>query len=211
MKIIAHRGVWAKHRDQNKMSSIRSALSQGFGFETDIRAHDGRLYLSHDPIDTNTDIALFVELLNVVQSEKIRLRDSYFLNIKESGLAPVLNAAIPEKLKDEFPIFDLAVPDLLSYLDFGFCVYTRVSEYEQDRSLLEMCGGIWLDAFRSDWYSDSYLKTLINLGKPICIVSPELHSRPHNQLWTRLKVVDNQFPGKLSLCTDFPMKARDFF
>jgi hypothetical protein len=47
------------------------------------------------------------------------------------------------------------------------------------------------------------------LGKQVCVVSPELHSREHLDLWHSLKKMSGT--TDLLLCTDFPEQARQFF
>ena len=47
--ILAHRGLWQNVAAKNSISSIKLALVNGFGLETDIRDLDGELVISHDP------------------------------------------------------------------------------------------------------------------------------------------------------------------
>jgi len=46
----------------------------------------------------------------------------------------------------------------------------------------------------------------------VCIVSPELHGRPHLPEWEEYRSFRSvvAHPGLL-LCTDFPEQAREFF
>jgi hypothetical protein len=51
-------------------------------------------------------------------------------------------------------------------------------------------------------------------GKAVCLVSPDLHKRPHLSLWGGLKqagVFLGDGDDGLMLCTDYPEEAREFF
>jgi hypothetical protein len=45
----------------------------------------------------------------------------------------------------------------------------------------------------------------------IAIVSPELHKRPHETLWRRLKDLEREIRDGLMLCTDYPDAAAEAF
>jgi hypothetical protein len=133
------------------------------------------------------------------------------LNIKADGLqAKVAAALAAHRIEDAF-VFDMAVPDALGYLAQGTPAYTRISEYETVPSFLDQAAGIWLDAFHGEWYTPEQVAGWLAQGKQVCIVSPELHKRPHLALWQRLRAAGLQRHPGLSLCTDFPSAAKDYF
>jgi hypothetical protein len=52
---------------------------------------------------------------------------------------------------------------------------------------------------------------ILKNDKEVCIVSPDLHKREPKVFWERLKkmsVIDSE---KVSICTDFPEEAKQFF
>jgi hypothetical protein len=51
----------------------------------------------------------------------------------------------------------------------------------------------------------------LDAGKEVCLVSPELHKRPHLPLWTRLRDEGLQNWEGLMLCSDIPEEAVTFF
>ena len=63
-------------------------------------------------------------------------------------------------------------------------------------------------AFEGEWYPNAVIENHIARGKRVCIVSPELHKRPHLALWDRLKPLSRE--ENLMLCTDLPEEATAF-
>jgi hypothetical protein len=114
------------------------------------------------------------------------------------------------RVKDYF-VFDMSVPDTLHYLRAGMPVFLRLSEYEPEMPLLDRAAGVWLDAFEGDWWSLDMLRSFHAQRKTVAIVSPELHHRPHQLLWRRLKELEPEVRGNLMLCTDYPSDADKFF
>lgn len=80
----------------------------------------------------------------------------------------------------------MSVPDMQSYFAAGIQVFTRMSEVEREPVWLDRSSGVWLDSFYSEWYDLSEIQKLTEIGKRVCIVSPELHQRPHKNLWEKL-------------------------
>lgn len=106
----------------------------------------------------------------------------------------------------------MSVPDSLGYLRNGSPVFLRCSEYEQpSRNLLSMAKGIWLDAFEGEWYGLELIQGFFKQGKAVCVVSPELHKRPHLDHWARLKQWGFHLHSDALLCTDFPLEAEEYF
>ena len=104
-----------------------------------------------------------------------------------------------------------SVPDSLSYLRAGMRVFLRRSEYEPWTSLHDKAAGIWLDAFAGEWWTLDDVRLLRAHGKPVAIVSPELHGRPQEELWRALRQLEPDTQAGLLLCTDFPKDAARFF
>jgi len=105
----------------------------------------------------------------------------------------------------------MSVPDTRGYLSEHIPVFTRLSEYETAPAFLEQSCGIWLDAFESEWYDEKVIQNLLAQEKQVAIVSPELHLRPHLSLWQFLKEHNFHKNKLVSLCTDFPLEAKEYF
>jgi hypothetical protein len=131
------------------------------------------------------------------------------LNVKSDGLALPLKKALEAYSHLDCFVFDMSIPDMRSYFNTGIPVFTRMSEVEKEPIWLERSDGIWLDSFESEWFDTSIIERLLQKGKRVCIVSPELHHRDHLLLWHTIKpLVDEK---DLLLCTDHPEEAVQFF
>ena len=203
MKILSHRGFWTDPSERNRQAAFERSFACGFGLETDVRDCPGRLVISHDmPGGSEMSLAAFLELFG---GRDLPLA----LNIKADGLADEVTRAMSAAAVPEWFAFDMSVPDTLAYLDAGAPVFVRMSELEPESPLLERAAGVWLDAFFGDWYGTGRVASLLSRGKRVCVVSPELHRRPHDSLWRVLEPLA-EHPGLL-LCTDHPDRARSFF
>ena len=106
----------------------------------------------------------------------------------------------------------MSVPEGLGYLQQGFKVFTRQSEYECEPSFYEHADGVWLDEFHRHWSDESMIAGYINKGKKVCIVSPEIHGRENQSEWDDYKTIDKKLnDGKLMICTDQPERAKEYF
>ena len=101
---------------------------------------------------------------------------------------------------------------MIEYAAAGLNFFTRLSEYEQEPPvLMDKASGIWIDAFEnSSWITDTLLKSYLNMGKQVCLVSPELHQRSYIEFWKMIKD-SNIDTTQLILCTDIPEEANLFF
>lgn len=207
MEIIAHRGYWVDSEEKNTLIAFIRALENGFGIETDLRDLDGGLVISHDiPTASAIRVAEFIE---IYQAHPVSAPIA--LNIKSDGLHGLIDELITDaKFKSVF-VFDMAVPDMLGYLKNHIPTFTRLSEYEPHPVFLKDCSGVWLDAFESEWYGIEKINSLLNQRKKISIVSPELHGRPHLALWNLIRAHNFHRNNLTSICTDFPMQAKEYF
>jgi hypothetical protein len=135
------------------------------------------------------------------------------LNIKADGLQRVVASYLRRYAISSYFVFDMSVPDMLLYARDGIEYYTRVSEIEPAPSLYEKASGVWIDQFHSDWVDADAVVPHLRAGKKACIVSPELHARPHEAAWARYRALqDLVLPNEmLFICTDFPDRAEKFF
>lgn len=207
IQIIAHRGLWSEPDKKNTEDAFKKALSQGFGIETDFRDLIGELVVSHDPPVRDAFLSKrFAELY--LESP---VNAPIALNVKSDGLYELIEAFVVDaKLKNYF-VFDMSIPDTIGYIKKGLPFYSRVSDFEVSPAFLDRAIGIWLDCFQSDWYDAEILNRYLNMGKAVAVVSPELHGRPHWGIWNLLKKNQFHLNGQMSICTDFPIEARNFF
>lgn len=207
MKMIAHRGYWLNAAEKNTPAAFERALSHGFGIETDFRDLNGKLVISHDvPVDGAMTIDEFIALFRAQPVDA-----PMALNIKSDGLYVLVEDFITRCQMPDYFVFDMSVPDTRGYLAKQIRVFTRLSEYETAPSFFDQSAGVWLDAFESEWYDLSVIQNLLHKGKHVAIVSPELHRRPHLALWEMLRTHKLHQNSLVSLCTDFPLDAKDYF
>jgi hypothetical protein len=207
MHIIAHRGYWLRPSEQNTSRAFSRALENGFGIETDFRDLNGELVVSHDiPTDGAMKAAEFIEIYKAQP-----ISAPIALNIKSDGLYGLIYACIAHAEFKSVFVFDMAIPDMRGYLKNHIPIFTRLSEYEPHPSFLDLSQGVWIDAFKSEWYDATTVTSLLNQKKQIALVSPELHGRPHQPLWKLIRANDFHRNGLVSICTDFPMQAKEYF
>jgi hypothetical protein len=207
MKLVAHRGHWLTPEEKNSFGAFERAWSGSFGIETDVRDLGGNVVISHDPPAKGA-----MEFERLLQARSALGPETPFaLNIKADGLHTLIaDLARRYRVKDYF-VFDMSVPDTLHYLRTNIPVFLRLSEYERETPLLDRAAGVWLDAFEDEWWTLDIVRSLNARRKAVAIVSPELHHRPHQALWRRLKELEPEVQSNLMLCTDFPGKAEKFF
>lgn len=220
LSIIAHRGYWKQPEEKNSLLAFRAALNGGFGIETDFRDRGGELFIAHDvnelnPIPSDEFFKLFRDFLN--RNQESTHNYQLAINIKSDGLQDLLNSQLYKYDIQNYFIFDASIPDLMGYIKKNINTYSRISQFEsENNNLLLKSQGLWLDMFDEVWYDEKYLLKLMNTNKNICIVSPELHGKPFIPTWEMIKKMLLSYPkqtslSQLSLCTDHPSKAKEFF
>jgi hypothetical protein len=207
MLIISHRGFWKSQEEKNSIASFERSFRLGFGVETDIRDRNGEIVISHDPSDGQSLLADKFFSLYARQGKELTLA----LNIKADGLQMKLASALSAcKVKDYFA-FDMSIPDMIGYIEYNIDVFTRQSEVEITPVLYEKCKGVWIDCLNSNWIDESTIRSHLRNGKKVCLVSPELHRRPHKEEWERLRKMTTAASSDVILCTDYPEQAREYF
>lgn len=212
MKLLAHRGIWkawqgAAPQAKNSLAALGLALHHGYGVETDIRDLDGELVISHDMPTRAGHVNLDAFLCLCRDTPQAGL---LALNIKSAGLDVLLKSKLEQYGITRYFVFDMSVPDTLGYRRLGMPYAVRWSELEDGGRLLDETGYVWLDAFEDDsWYSNDLIRALLDRGKTVAVVSPELHGRPHEQVWMRLRELAPA--DSLYLCTDLVAQAQEVF
>jgi hypothetical protein len=207
MVILAHRGLWRNLVERNQECSLTVALKAGFGLETDVRDAAGKLVISHDPPEV---AALpFENLLNYYRA--LPSTAPLAINIKADGLKSRLKPLLQAFEVDNYFCFDMSLPEMLNYRREGLRYFTRQSEHEPQPLLYGSAAGVWMDAFESDWITPASIRSHLEAGKQVALVSPELHRRPHENFWNCLRDAGLAKHSQVMLCTDFPESARAFF
>lgn len=207
MKILSHRGYWKHPSEKNSTTALARSFNLGFGTETDLRDLAGQLVVSHDPAPAGANSV--DDLLELHKSIDPTL--TLALNIKADGLQTLVRDALERAETPSAFVFDMSIPDAIQWLAAGVPVFTRQSDVEPEPLLLEESAGVWLDGFRSDWWSVETVMKHIDAGKQVCIVSPELHRREYRAVWDLLNCEAVSGCADIMLCTDYPEDARELF
>lgn len=207
MIILSHRGCWQRPQEKNSLSAFERSFSLAFGTETDLRDRNGELVISHDPANKDALDANLFFLAYAKYDKDLMLA----LNIKSDGLQKLLLDVLSRHQIKNYFVFDMSVPDMISYINSGLKVFTRQSEYELNPSLYENVQGVWMDCFHDEWFDENTIAAHIKSGKKVCIVSPELHKRTYGAFWAKLKQMSVAGSSDLMLCTDHPEEAERYF
>lgn len=211
MEIFAHRGTWTAPSERNSLAALERAWRSGHGVETDLRDLDGEVVVSHDP-PRRTDPAVFTLRVFLDRWAAAGRPGRLALNVKADGLA----AAIADQLSAEGVlgrvfVFDMSVPDQLAHERCGLPVLARWSEIETPVRTPGV-RGLWLDAFSDDsWWDPAGVRTHLEQGSDVVLVSPELHGRPFLPTWERVRAADLHRSSGFGICTDVPDRAQEFF
>jgi glycerophosphoryl diester phosphodiesterase len=208
MIILSHRGFWDDKIAKNSIESFERSFKVGFGIETDFRDCEGNLVISHDPPLKNSLYANKLFSLLAQTNKDLPLA----INIKADGIQNLIKSALDEYDIHNYFLFDMSVPDAITSIKAGLKIFTRQSEIETSPYLYDQAKGIWIDAFYDDlWITPSLIEQHLDAGKQVCLVSPELHGRPHHAFWERLARLSICTRSTLMLCTDYPDKAHSYF
>ena len=204
MQIIAHRGFWKTAEEKNSLTALRRAIECGFGFETDFRDYGGRLLISHNP--PVGDELSADELFRIYADSGSR--ETLALNIKADGLQDMMLNMLRQYGVENYFLFDMSVCDTIPYIERKMKIASRSSEFEPYLPFYKDSEVVWVDYFDGRTNIIEELRKYIADDKKPCIVSPELHGLPYEQMWQMLK--ENRLTN-IMLCTDVPDKAYKYF
>lgn len=164
MMLISHR--------RNTVEQLQ-ATPKEYGVEVDIRSNNGKLIMHHDPF---VEGELFEDWLAQYRHQTL------ILNIKEEGLEAKLIELMKQYHIDDYFFLDQSFPFLVKWSRLGerHCAI-RVSEFESLQTALSLAGQIdwvWVDCFSRFPLSGREAQQLQDAGFKLCLVSPELQSRP---------------------------------
>lgn len=198
--ILAHRGYWKKEEEKNTKEAFKRAFDCGFGVETDLRDIKGEIVISHDMPKGNE--MTFEEVLALLDGRNLPLA----LNIKADGMAFKIKKLLEKYNHTNYFTFDMSIPEMVVQHKMGLNVFTGISDIVPNPIMYKEAQGVWLDCFYSDWFSKKEIKEILDAGKKVCIVSPDLHKREYKNVWAKYKDVKG-----IILCTDFPDDAKEYF
>ena len=203
MIILSHRGFWTTADEKNSVEAFDRSVAEGFGTETDVRDLDGDLVVAHDP-PTGRPLP-WSAVLDRFDGTGLPLA----VNVKADGLSAWLGDAFAERSIDWFA-FDMSGPETVRFARAGLPFFTRHSDVESEPILYADAAGVWLDDFAGGWIGLDQIRRHVNVGKRVCVVSPELHGRDYRPFWNMLASAPLA-DGDLMLCTDLPHLAREYF
>ncbi len=207
MKLLAHRGFWADGYERNSLEAIVAAGKNGYGVETDIRDRGGEVVISHDMPAAGT-----TTLRDVLATAGDAACQPLALNVKADGLAEATAALLAEFEIPNVVVFDMSVPDHLAWLEAGVATLARWSDIEPSPVLADASAGVWLDSVHRDlWWNPAELTSVVESGRLVAFVSPELHDRQHLGVWAHIRERGWNHYDTVLLCTDFPDSAERFF
>ncbi len=198
--ILAHRGYWKKEEEKNTKEAFKKAFDCGFGIETDLRDIKGEIVISHDMPKGNE--MTFEDVLVLLGGRNLPLA----LNIKADGMAFKIKKLLEKYNHTNYFTFDMSIPEMVVQHKMGLNVFTGISDIVPNPIMYKEAQGVWLDCFYSDWFSKKEIKEILDAGKKVCIVSPDLHKREYKNVWEKYKDVKG-----IMLCTDFPDEAKEYF
>lgn len=207
MQILAHRGYWNTDIESNSPKALKTALENGYGFESDVRDFNGNIVISHNIATENSQNA--EEVFRWLY--EFNNQYCFAINIKADGLKELIQSYLMKYQISNYFLFDMSVPQMVEYRDMKLKFFTRQSEIEQNPCMYDDANGVWIDGFWStDWITKELLEEHLENGKQICIVSPDLHGNSYYDFWEKLKAW-NLNQSDVFLCTDYPDKAKEFF
>lgn len=214
MIVLAHRcNVAGPQRgSENSLPALNHALYLGFGIETDVRHAQGfGFYISHDRIIPQEADRLEAHAAHWRSHPDARIA----LNIKELGNEQALVAALSLLgVEKQVFLFDMELIEAdpgttaLVFKEVApeISVAARVSDRGEsaDQALsIEVADTIWLDEFDGPWVTPDITERLLQAGKKVFAVAPDLHGYPLDQSIARWhQFADWRLTG---ICTDWPL------
>ncbi len=176
-----------------------AALAPEFGVEMDLHAFGDRLVVHHDAFSPGVD---FEEWLDAYHHAFV------ILNIKEEGIEGRVRERVLARGINRFFMLDLSFPALIKMIRANEPrVALRVSEYEPAAGALILTGQadwVWLDVFHGFPLGDADYAALRSAGFKLCLVSPELHGRPAEEVAFMRSQMDRHGFVVDAVCTKRP-------
>jgi hypothetical protein len=179
----------------NTVEQLKRLPTQ-YGVEVDLRDHNGRLIMQHDPFEDGED---FEEYLGHYTHGMM------ILNIKSERIEPKIRDLLKGYNVTKYFFLDCSFPMVHQLVSAGEDnIAVRFSEYERLDTVLTLQGKVkwvWVDCFTIlpiDKDSFSFLKAA---GFSLCLVSPELQGRA-GEIPTYKKYLSEKHIVFDAICTD---------
>ena len=212
MKFISHRGNWNSNVPQNSRLSFLSSLDKGFGIETDLRDLNGQIVISHDMPRSTESLMTIDDFFELYNSSEIYSQCILALNLKSTGFIKILKQKINQYQIKNYFLFDMPGPEHYYITKLNLIAFTRYSEVETRPIMFDTSEGVWIDSFTDENPSLEHASKFLNENKKVCVVSPELHKRSHQNFWELIKKQKQLTESpNFYLCTDFPELAKKYF
>lgn len=207
MRILSHRGFWLCPEEKNMRIAFERSFKFNFGTETDLRDLNSKIVISHDMPVTSPNILFFEDILDIMAGKNLMLA----LNIKADGLIDEVLSILTKYEHTNYFTFDMSIPDMVLQSTRHSRFFTGWSDIVKSPILYDKSVGIWLDSFNYDWFSSVEIDSILTDLKEVCIVSAELHTRGYQHQWSIIKESQYINSDCLMLCTDVPLKAKEYF
>lgn len=206
MQIIAHRGYWLNETEKNTQTAFERAFENGFGIETDIRDHMGKLVVSHAfPMGNEMPLE---ELLNTHQQYAKDL--PLALHLHSCGLGNSLQEILKKYKDSNIFCFGNPLPDLrFCVQNLDIPIWTTYADLCPFAPFMEQVTGVWIDDFNgtSDF---SFAKKVLNSNKKACLVSADIYQRKNKPFLENLKSQNLLTHKNLMICSNNPLEISLF-
>lgn len=186
MLYIAHR--------INTLTQLHS-LDHQFGVELDLRDQGTELILQHDPFKTGE---LFSDYCKEFKHKFM------ILNIKSERIEHQVLKVLKDHDINNYFFLDSSFPMTYTLIQEGEQnVALRYSEYEGLDTILNLQGKakwVWVDCFHKFPISKDVAAKIKEAGFKLCLVSPELQSRPQ-EMETYTQIIKEQSIEFDAICT----------
>jgi len=144
-----------------------------YGVEIDIRGVYDQIYLSHDPLDKQSEYCTIQEYLKYYDHSFI------IINVKEMGYEKKIIALLREHNIHNFFLLDVEFPYIYNNQQYEPQIAMRYSEKESIQNvMLNECEWVWIDT-NTKLPLDTVSTSILSKYKT-CLVCPERWGRPEN-------------------------------
>jgi hypothetical protein len=176
--------MFIAHRINTWQEQINIPLN--IGIEFDVRDSGNKIIVTHDPFTIGQEFEDFISHLH-----KMFL----IINIKSEGIEINILEILKKYSFEEFFFLDCSFPAIIKLSRIGEKrIALRFSEFESIENISLMANKIqwvWVDCFTQFPLTKNIADMIHSLGLKICIVSPELHSRPIDIIQYSKYIKDN--------------------
>ena len=148
-------------------------IPREFGVELDIRDHDGRLVINHEPYSGGEPFEAYCRKFG---------HALMIVDVKSEGIEGAALGVLEKNGIDNFFFLGLSFPSVVKLADAGeMRIGLRFSEYEPIEGCLAMAGKAewaWVDTFSRLPLDKPSFRKLKHAGFRTCLVCPERWGRP---------------------------------